>query len=183
MATKKKQKFNIRQNPSHELMEVEGYAFQLDGILCFRHGSRNSWTISEYRSGCAIAFGSTVAGVTGLATEKLRKHKQGLQELIGKLIKEQGICNPMREATIVKPKRVSTVKEVDKGMMFHFNQHAHQFMCGATTTVAGGYKLDIFKFEEWLKRVGYDDRKQVSMQEYVETHYGKGAVEFVKSLL
>lgn len=48
--------------------------------------------------------------------------------------------------------------------------------------VVGRLELDLIKFDAWLHKQGYSEKKHGSARDFVEMKYGKGAVDLINSL-
>ena len=71
-------------------------------------------------------------------------------------------------------------------MKIHFGldkKEAHKFIGHLMFLTGKGFKLDIIKFDNFLhEKFGeYEEERDMSMKDLIETEYGEAAVHFVES--
>lgn len=76
----------------------------------------------------------------------------------------------------------------DAGRKFnrYFGMSGRQFrafMDPTLTMITGKFEIDIIKFDDWLHQQGYEEEDHGSARDYIESEYGKEALEFIEVLL
>lgn len=69
------------------------------------------------------------------------------------------------------------------GFDVYFKVSGQRFIDPLITAVNHNYSFNIVAFDDWLHRQGYTEEEHGSMQDYITSFYGEGAVKFIRGLL